>query len=119
MKSHAAMAAALARDVRDALECVLLGADPLGVAGFCPSVEQLTQDLLNVGHVPDDPKIKNWIAATGLLAFLDLPRLQAIRDTIAIDGWYTAWMQFAISVGVAASQSSGNTLSAETTVTSA
>ncbi len=119
VKRHAEMAAALARDVREALECVHLGADPQGLVGFCPNVEQSTQCLLSVGYVPDDPKIKDWIAATGLLAFLDLPRLDAIRDTIAIDGWYSAWMRFAISVAAAASRAAANPSVAETIVTSA
>ena len=117
-KRHVAAGTALARDVRDARECLLLGAEPQALAEVCPNVEQLTRELLEVGHVPNEGKTQDWIAAVGAIAFLDPPRLQTLRDTIAIDGWYTAWMRFAIVVAAAVPQSLLDASGAEKTVLS-
>lgn len=96
---HANIAASLAGDVAEAHECVELGADPNGVAGHMPSLEDLTREMVNLSQ-PDEERTREWIAAVGLGAFLDPIRVEAIRNIINVEGWYTAWLHFVISVSL-------------------
>jgi len=98
--AYANKAGQFAVDVVEAFECVQLGADPTNLAAHCPDIREVTNQLRGLSY-PDEQKTHEWIAAIGLSAYLDSESLVAIRDSIEIEGWYTAWLRFAISVSLA------------------
>jgi hypothetical protein len=50
---------------------------------------------------PDEAKTISWIAAIGIAAFNLPSALEATCRAIDVQGWYTAWLRFAIRVSLA------------------
>jgi hypothetical protein len=109
---HATEAAAVAADVFDAYQCVCLGASIDSLTGYLENIEDTTRELRSLSY-PNETSTDEWIAAIGFAAFVDTGRLETIRDNIVVEGWYTAWLRFAISISIAFSKAKSDSTSAD------
>lgn len=83
----------------EALECLRHGASPKHIPNldFTLSAEFLTADMVEY----EDSRIENWISKVGVLAHLNIRKLQAHKLNISRSNWYSGWLWFIIELAIA------------------
>ena len=97
---HANAALAFATNAEESLRCLELGASSDRAREPIGDIRSLTIEIAALEHA-DDERTWQWILAVALTALVDPTTLRTARNSIRIDGWYTAWIRFVIDLFLA------------------